>query len=53
MAQQAAKVRACLAAAYPDAERAERLMATVAELPDLPDAAVLLDPLTDPPGTQP
>ena len=49
MAQQAAKVRSCLAAVYPDAERAERLIATVAELPGLPDAAVLLDPLTEGP----
>ncbi len=53
MARQAAKVRACLTAVYPDAERAELLIAMVAELPDLPDAAALLDPVTDLPRTRP
>ena len=41
------KVRCCIAAVYRDAGRAARLIEAVRELPNLPDAAVLLDPITD------
>ena len=41
-----AKVRACIAAVYPATERAERLFAAVNDLPGLPDARALLDPIT-------
>lgn len=44
--QREAKARACIAAVYPDADRAERLIDAVRELPNLPDAAALLDPIT-------
>ena len=42
-----AKVRCCIAAVYRDARRAARLIDAVRILPDLPDAAALLDPITD------
>ena len=41
------KVRRCIAAVYRDAGRAARLMQAVQALADLPDAAALLDPITD------
>ena len=41
-----AKVRCCIAAVYRDDRRAARLIDAVRTLPDLPDAAVLLDPIT-------
>lgn len=46
------KVRRCIAAVYRDAGRAARLVDAVRELPDLPDAAVLLDPITGAEGPQ-
>ena len=45
--QRQAKARACIAAVYPDTDRGSRLIDAVRELPKLPDAAALLDPLTD------
>ena len=41
------KVHCCVAAVYRDAGRSARLIDIVRELPHLPDAAVLLDPITD------
>ena len=46
--QQQAKVRACLAAAFADDARAQRLMAAVKGLPQATDARTLLDPITNP-----
>ena len=43
-----AKVRSCVAEVYGDDDRARRLIETVRALPELPDARVLLDPITTP-----
>ena len=45
--QREAKARACIAAVYSDADRGSRLIDAVGKLPNMPDAAALLDPLTD------
>ena len=45
-AEREAKVRSCVAAVYPDDDRAGRLIEAVGDLPELPDARVLLDPVT-------
>ena len=45
-----AKVRACLATAYSDPGRAERLIRTVRGLPGLADAAAVLEPVVGPPS---
>ena len=45
--QQEAKVRTCLAAAFADDARSQRLMAAVRDLPQADDARTLLDPITE------